>query len=146
MNSDRQASEDLERVNTYFLFLTILIEEGILPEDIRNMDETGFRIGIGKDQIIVTRRKRAHYFGIPKNRESATAIESISAGGRVVPAFLILSGQMHMAKWYGMPGLDDNAAIRPTPSGFSNDEISLEWLQHFNKWSAQGSLEERGAS
>ena len=141
MHSDRQASEDLERVNTYFQRLsTILIEEGIPPEDIWNMDETGFRIGIGKDQFIVTRRKRAHYFGIPENRESATAIESISAGGRVIPAFLILSGQMHMAKWYGVPGLDDNAAIRPTPSGYSNDEISLEWLEHFNKWSAQSSL------
>ncbi|OWT42328.1 DDE superfamily endonuclease domain-containing protein [Pochonia chlamydosporia 170] len=141
MHSDRQASEDLERVNAYFQRLsTILIEEGIPPEDIWNMDETGFRIGVGKDQVIVTRRKRAHYFGLPENRESATAIESISAGGRVLPAFLILSGQMHMAKWYGVPGLDENAAIRPTPSGYSNDEISLEWLEHFNKWSAQSCL------
>ncbi|KID81924.1 transposase [Metarhizium guizhouense ARSEF 977] len=129
MHSDRQASEDLERVNVYFQRLfTILTEEGIPPEDIWNMDETGFSIGIGKDQLIVTKRKRAHYFGLPENRESATAIESISTGGRVIPAFLILSGQMHMAKWYGVPGLDDNAAIRPTPNGYSNDEISLEWL------------------
>ena len=45
------------------------------------MDETGFRIGVGKDQLIVTKRKRAHYFGIPENRESATAIECISVNG-----------------------------------------------------------------
>lgn len=141
MHLDRQASEDIERVNTYFQRLsTIMTDEGIPPEDIWNMDETGFRIGIGKDQFIVTRRKRAHYFGIPENRESATAIECISAGGRVIPAFLILSGQMHMAQWYGVPGLDENTAIRPTPTGYSNDEISLEWLEHFNKWSAQSSL------
>ncbi|OAQ57362.1 DDE superfamily endonuclease [Pochonia chlamydosporia 170] len=106
-------------VNIYFQRLsTILIEEGIPLEDIWNMDEIGFRIGIGKDQFIVTKRKRAHYFGIPENRESATAIESISAGGRVIPAFLILSAQMHMAKY-------------------------LEWLELFNNWPAQGSLGKR---
>ncbi|XP_044715300.1 DDE superfamily endonuclease domain-containing protein [Hirsutella rhossiliensis] len=55
------------------------------------MDETGFRIG-----------------------ESATAIEAISAGGAFIPAFLILSGQMHMTS-------------------------CLEWLQHFDKHSAKTS-------
>ncbi|EFZ04333.1 DDE superfamily endonuclease [Metarhizium robertsii] len=120
--------------------LTISTEEGIPPEDTWNMDETGFRIGTGKNQLIVTKRKRAHDFGVPENRESATMIESISVGGRVIPAFLIFSGQMHVARWYGVPGLDDNAAIRPNPSGYSNDEISLEWLEHSNKWSVQGSL------
>jgi site-specific DNA-cytosine methylase len=76
INSDRQASENLEGVNGYFNKLQTIIQEGsILPDDIYNMDETGFRIGMGKDQLIVTKRKRVHYFGLPENRESATAIE-----------------------------------------------------------------------
>ena len=110
-----------------------------MPDDIWNMDETGFRIGVGKDQLIVTKRRRAHYFGIPENRESATAIEAISAGGEYIPAFLILAGQMHMAPWYQIPGLDEDMVIRPTPTGYSNDEISLEWLAHFDKHSAKTS-------
>jgi len=94
LHSDCQASEDIERVNTYFQRLrTTITEEGIAPESIWNMDETGFQIGVGKDHFIVTKRQRAHYFGIPENRESATAIEAISAGGHYIPAFLILSGQ-----------------------------------------------------
>jgi hypothetical protein len=32
---------------------------------------------------------------MPWNRESATAIEAISTGGHYIPAFLILSGQIH---------------------------------------------------
>ena len=56
INSNRQASENLERVNEYFNKLQIIIQEGgILPDDTYNMDETGFRIRMGKDQLIVTR-------------------------------------------------------------------------------------------
>ncbi|KAF5139507.1 hypothetical protein E5D57_003303 [Metarhizium anisopliae] len=38
---------------------------------------------------------RASYLGMPTNRESATAIEAISAGGSYTPAFLILTGAVH---------------------------------------------------
>ena len=58
------------------------------------MDETGFRIRVSKNQFIVTKRKRAHYFGIPENRESTIAIEAISTGGSYIPAFLIVSEQV----------------------------------------------------
>ncbi|OAQ57289.2 DDE superfamily endonuclease [Pochonia chlamydosporia 170] len=138
LHSDRQASEDLSRVAEYFQKLShVYQEEGILSEDIWNMDETGFRIGVGKDQLIVTKRKRAHYFGIPENRESATAIEAISAGGEYIPAFLIVAGQVHMAQWYAQPELNPDTAIRPTPSGYTNDQVGLEWLEHFDKHTAK---------
>ena len=68
LNSDRQLSENLDRITEYFQRLqTVITEEGIVPEDIWNMDETGFQIGVGKDQLIVTKWKRAHYFGILEN-------------------------------------------------------------------------------
>ena len=118
----------------------VIIDHGILPESTWNMDETGFRIGMGKDQLIVTKRKRAHYFGIPENRESAIAIECISAGGNHLPAFLILSGQMHMAQWYQVAELHLDTAIHPAESGYSNNEISLEWLKHFEEHSKRTSL------
>ncbi|KJZ68123.1 hypothetical protein HIM_12484 [Hirsutella minnesotensis 3608] len=144
LQAERQASEDLTRVHQYFETLQQVVQEnGIPPEDIWNMDETGFRIGVGKDQLIVTKRARAHYFGIPENRESATAIEAISASGEVIPAFLILAAQMHMASWYQIPELDQETVIRPTPTGYSNDMISLEWLQHFDRHSAKSSKSSR---
>ncbi|KJZ68702.1 hypothetical protein HIM_11903 [Hirsutella minnesotensis 3608] len=134
LNADRAASEDFDRVVQYFQKLQKIIEEaGVVPEDIWNMDETGFRIGVGKDQLIVTKRKRSHYFSIPENRESATLIEAISAGGRYTPAFILLAGQNHMAHWYHQQELERETVIRPTPTGYTNDEISLEWIQHFDK-------------
>ncbi|KAL2125756.1 hypothetical protein VTI74DRAFT_2848 [Chaetomium olivicolor] len=141
LQAERQDAEDPIRIAQYFQQLqNVVAEEGILPQDIWNMDETGFRIGVGKDQLIVTKRKRAHYFGIPENRESATAIEAISAGGQVAPAFLILAGQCHMAQWYQQPELEDDTAIILSASGYSNDEISLEWLKHFDRHTKKSAI------
>jgi hypothetical protein len=136
LHSDRQESEDIPRVNRYFIQLqAVLQNEGISPDDIWNMDETGFRIGVGKNQMIVTKHRRVHYFGIPENRESATAIEAISVGRNHIPAFLIFAGQLHVAHWYQQPELDDRTAIVTSASGYSNDEISFMWPKHFNKYS-----------
>lgn len=133
LEANRTASEDLERVLSYFNELRKQLER-VQPEDIWNMDETGFRIGVGKDQLVITRRTRAQYLGTPENRESATAIEAISAGGSYIPAFLILSGQRHMGNWYRTPELEEDTKIILSDSGYSNDEISFQWLQHFEEW------------
>ncbi|KAF6803349.1 fot5 transposase, partial [Colletotrichum musicola] len=86
-------------------------DHGIQPEDIWNMDETGFQIGVGKDTFVITRRRREHYFAIPTNRESATAVEAVSAGGEVIPAFLILSGLTHMSRWYDVEGMNGDTLV-----------------------------------
>ena len=140
LESNRQYAENIEAVRVYFQLLGQTIQAlGLHPADIWNMDETGFRIGVGKDQLVVTKRKRAHYFALPENRESATAIESISAAGVVIPAFLLLTGQVHVAHWYGRK-LHPDTALRPCETGYSNDEISLEWLQHFDRHSRKSQV------
>jgi hypothetical protein len=87
------------------------------------MDETGFQISVGKDQMVVTKRRQAHYFSFPINRESATMVEVISATGRVIPIFLILSGMIHMANWYRLEELDKDTVIGTSPTGYSNNEL-----------------------
>ena len=80
LQKDRSEAEKPDVVADYFAKLHAIIQEhGIVPEDIWNMDETGFRIGVGKDQFIVTKRKRAHYFALPENRESA--IQALPCAG-----------------------------------------------------------------
>lgn len=138
LSSNRQASEDVDRVNSYFQLLQQTIQDnGIPPECIWNMDETGFRIGIGKDQLVVTKRTRAQYFALPENRESATAIEAISAAGLVIPAFIILAGSVHMTQWYTLEELDPETSLQLSPTGYSSDLISLNWLKHFEKHSSK---------
>lgn len=95
------------------------------------MDETGFRIGVGKDQLVITKRKGAHYFGLPENRESAAAIEGISAAGAYLPAFLLLTGSVYSPQWYEQ-SLHPDIGLRPCETGYFKDEISLEWLEYFN--------------
>ena len=104
----------------------ICVKEGILLEDIWNMDETGFQIRVRKDQLVITKRKRARYLGIPTNRESAITIKAISTSGQYIPTFLILSGLIHLARWYKVPELHDDIAICVSTIGYSNDQASLD--------------------
>ena len=58
VNRDRKDAEDLVVITEYFEKLHELIATyGIIPEDIWNMDETGFRIGIGKNALVISKRK-----------------------------------------------------------------------------------------
>ncbi|XP_044717871.1 tc5 transposase DNA-binding domain-containing protein [Hirsutella rhossiliensis] len=117
LESNRQAAEDIPTVIEWYKKLhAVMQSEGIVEDDIWNMDETGFRIGVGKDQLVVTKRKKAHYFGTPGNRESATAIECISA-----------------ARWYEVMKHYPDTRIAMSPTGYSNDEICLEWIYHFDE-------------
>jgi hypothetical protein len=141
LDANRHASENPEAINAWFVkFKAVVAEYGIVADDIWNMDETGFQIGVGKDQMVVTKRRRAHYFSLPTNRESATAVEAISAAGRVIPVFLILSGTMHMANWYRLKELDKDTVIGTSPTGYSNDELSMAWIQHFETHTRKGTV------
>ena len=133
LDSERKQAENLEGITEYYQKLhDIITNEAIQPTDIWNMDETGFCIGVGRDQMVVTRRKRPSYLAVPTNRESATSIEAISAGGDYIPPFLILSGAIHMERWYRINELQEATVIALSASGYSNDQLSVDWIQHFN--------------
>ena len=98
LDANRSASEDPDRIRRWFESLREVTQErGIQPTDTWNMDETGFQIGEGKNQPVITRMKHKRLFSCPKNRETATAVEAISAAREVVPAFLILKAKIIMA-------------------------------------------------
>ena len=89
------------------------------------MDETGFCISVRHNQLVITKQKRQLYLGVPTNRESATAVETISGGGHHIPAFLILSGVRHMARWYQDLSLDLDMAVSLSDSSYTNNQLSL---------------------
>jgi len=100
------------------------------------MDETGFQIGVGKNGLILSKNKKDHYFGIPQNRESATVIEAISAAGEVIHPFIILAAKQHRAHWYRQPELHPETVIATSPTAYSNDEIAIDWIKHFERKSS----------
>ena len=66
------------------------------PQDIYIFDESGFRVGIGRNQWIITRNyDRTLSLGSNTNRESVTICETISGDGCVLPPMAIASGAIH---------------------------------------------------
>lgn len=60
------------------------------------------------------------------------ALEAISAVGRFCPPFLVLAGQLHMTQWHKQEEVEPETVISTSLSYYSNEELSLEWLKHFD--------------
>ena len=96
------------------------------------MDETGFRIGCGKAQLVVTMDPNKPFRMIdPENRDYITSVECIGSAGETIPPMLLISGVNILHKWCQHNDLDDEIRIGTTETGYSNDDTALEWLQHF---------------
>ena len=66
-----------------------------------------------------------------------TLCESISGDGEVLPPMTILPGVLHLEQWYTSTRLKDNVLVAASETGYSNDELSLGWLHHFERYSAR---------
>ena len=67
----------------------------------------------------------------PDNREYITSVGSISGGGKTIPPMLILCGILILEKWAEENDLDEDILLATSPIGYSNDELALRWLEHF---------------
>jgi hypothetical protein len=98
LDLERKRAEPYENLEKWFQLLQDVITDlGINTDDIWNFDETGFRIGVGRDQLVITREQQQLYLGHPMNRELVTAIEAVSACGAHIPLFLIFSSITHQS-------------------------------------------------
>ena len=96
------------------------------PKNIYNFDESGFQLGQGKPQRVVTKHKRSTRF-IPTGGigETVTGVECIAADGWVMPPFFIFQGSVHMENWYrDQPDLPSNFIIATSSTGWNN-EVSI---------------------
>ena len=106
----------------------------VQDEDIWNFDETGFQIGVGKSQWIVTTSiSKRQYLPSDNNREYVTSIEAVSAGGIVLEPMLILTGKVHLERFYR--DLQGQMLVGLSDTGYSNDELALEYIYHFDRQS-----------
>jgi len=139
LDVERKRSHDAEELGNWFERYKVLVEEkGIQRAVIYNFDETGFRIGIGHDQWVVTRdAKRPLTQASSSNRELVTVIETISGDGGVLPPMIIVPGALHMEDWYTRTAVPDNFLIGLSDSGYSNDRFALKWLYHFEAFSSK---------
>lgn len=134
LDVERATALDKSVVQRWFKdYERVIAEHGICQQDIYNFDETGFQIGVGKDQFIITRHPKKKLFnGSITNRESVTVLEAVSADGFACPPLIILSAKQALARWFDAIQTDEHLAI--TDTGYINDTLAYQWIQLFHKW------------
>jgi hypothetical protein len=60
-------------------------------------------------------------------------VEAVSAGGAVIKEMLIVPGKTHIESWY--KDLGDDVLVGVSDTGYTNDELSYEYILHFHRQS-----------
>ena len=99
-------------------------------EDIYNMDETGFQMGVTSTAKVVcgSETRQSHAKALqPGNREWVTAIVAINAAGWSLPPQIIFAAVNHQSLWYH--DLPENYVLSVSKNGWTTDELGIEWLK-----------------
>ena len=127
----RAKCENPELIKNWFTCVQETIQKyGILEQDIYNMDETGFQMGVASTSKVIcgSETRDSHARSIqPGNREWITIIIAINATGSVLPPQIIFAGKKHQSQWYS--AIPEDYRISMSDNGWTNDGIGLEWLQ-----------------
>ena len=130
---ERALCEDPEKIREWFdLVRNTINKYGITSADMWNFDETGFQMGVLGSATVVTKAdsdRRQSYIQAG-NREWVTTIEAINAEGQAIPPMIIFKGKMHQAAWYEPDRLDSTWTIGLSDSGWTNDQLGLQWLKN----------------
>lgn len=140
LSFERKNSHKKEDIEQHFKdFEEAIIKYRIDPNDLYNMDETGFRIGCINGRIVITHiSTKAVFLSDPDNRDYITSVETICATGEdKIPPMLILKGTVMLESFF-RNNLDPNTLFAATPSGFIDQNYGLYWIQHFDKFSKIG--------
>ena len=135
--SERKNAHNVHEIRKYFEdYQKIKIKYGIADDDTWNMDETGFRIGCGRNHLVVTLSEEKRVLIVdPDNRDYMSAAECINGVGGSIPSFLILKGVNILHKWALENDLEDEVVFSTSESGYSNDVLAFHWLTHFDTYS-----------
>ena len=126
---------DIEKLREWFDELKTSMAD-IPPKNIYNFDETGFQLGEGKAQNVVTSNPERAGQGVAVDgtNDSLTGIECVSADGTVIPPYFIFKGEYNLERWYlQVPESAYDYRIATAPKEYTTDEIALDWLLHFHE-------------
>jgi translation initiation factor IF-1 len=139
----RAKCEDPTIIRGWFqLVENTIAKYDIRSDDIWNFDETGFMMGLISSGMVVTGSERQ---GRPKsvqlrNCEWVTVVEAINTEGQSIPPFIIGAGQYHLANWYRECDFPGDWVIALSQNGWTNNQLGLDWLKHFNQSTAKRSV------
>jgi len=131
----RRLCETPEIIESWFaLVRNTISKHGILPKDIYNFDETGFQLGqISTSKVITSIEKQGRPKQIkPTGTEWVTIIQGACADGSAIPPFIIFKGKEVNYGWL-CEGLPATWMLTASPQGWTNDQLGLQWVHHFDK-------------
>jgi hypothetical protein len=100
----------------------------VLSENTYNIDETGILLALLKTlKVLMFAEEISQYRGAAKKTRLIIVIKCISATGKVIHLIVIWPASTHQSNWmtYSTPGWH----YANSPSGYTNNHISLEWLK-----------------
>jgi DDE superfamily endonuclease len=103
------------------------------------MDESGARVGVVKwEEVVLHIDQKEIHTASPENRKSITIIEAVSADGtQPIPPAIICPGYRFMENWFH-ENLQGDELLMLSPTGYTNESLALDWLQHFIKHTNAG--------
>ncbi|KAF7572874.1 hypothetical protein PtrM4_077790 [Pyrenophora tritici-repentis] len=137
LDRNRHRADSVYKYESYFdLLSTKMAQHHIRAQDVYNMDEKGFLIGVTGRSKRVFSKQKYETGGFKKviqdgNRDWITVIAAICADGSTLPPAIIYeatSGNMY-ARWVDDIAIDDPVYVTSSPSGWTNDQVGLAWLE-----------------
>src|SRR5579859_5237102 len=120
-----------EHLQEWFEDLKEVVQKyDILPENIYNMDETGFNIGDSEARhVVVDRNIQSRYQAQPVRQEWVTAIECICADGSgPITPLIIFTSETFVRQWIPTD-FDSTWKFSNNSRGWTSDEHGLKWLK-----------------
>lgn len=137
LDQSRKDASDYQTLREWFeLYQTIRLQYNIAEEDTYNMDEKGCMKGIGDNSKVLISRAESKASTIqPGNRDWVSVIECIGINGFLLSPFIIFKGERIQESWLAKgKEVDKRTVIHVSPNAWTDQEIALEWLQHFDKY------------
>ena len=107
----------------------VLAEFNIKPENIYNMDESGFAIGEKEaGRIIIDANIRQRYQAKPGRQEWVTVVECVCADGSVIPPLVIFKAENLSTQWIPA-NIHGNWRFNCNSKGWTSNQHGLDWLK-----------------
>lgn len=129
-NLDRQCAyaSDTDKIKNYFLkFNHIRITHNLQPEDIYNIEEKGFMMGIlGRTKVVTKVARRNPRVTQDSKRELMSNLETICGDGSSMAPFLIFKAKAgHSMGWYPSPD-NHNVLLAYSNKGWTDNSLGYE--------------------
>ena len=102
----------------------------IKPENIYNMDETGFSIGsIQATHVVIDDTIKAQFQAQPGRQKWVTALECICGDGSAVAPLVIFKAEKGSTSWAQSPEIPGNWRFSGSQNGWTSNRHGVEWLR-----------------